>query len=326
MCVNAVMEETTTIPANAAVVTFIRAENFQQQDGAGESSPPEETHWGSCDSYAQRSIGCSCYQSYESSPATICKGTKVAVLSPLSDSDLHVPTTSSEKPKDVSETKQALLWELAQQTEGLSDTQRDQLYSLLLSFADIFPENESDLGRTGIVKHRINTNNVMPLRQPPRRLPKHQQEEASLLLQRMLEKQIVEPSTSPWSSPVVLVRKKDGMAHFCIDYRRVNSLTRKDAYPLPRIDDTLDTLAGSRWFSTIDLLSGYWQVEVADDDKEKTAFATRDGLFQFNVLPFGLCNGPATFQRLMDLVLAGLHWSECLVYLDDVIVLGSRGG
>jgi len=102
----------------------------------------------------------------------------------------------------------------------------------------------------------------------------------------------------------------------------VNSVTHKDAYPLPRVDDTLDTLSGSNWFSTIDLKSGYWQVEMAPEDREKTAFCTREGLFEFNVMPFGLCNAPATFQRLMDCVLAGLQWSSCLVYIDDVIIIG----
>ena len=109
---------------------------------------------------------------------------------------------------------------------------------------------------------------------------------------------------------------------FCIDYHKVNALTRRDAYPLPRIDDTLDTLAGAKWFSTLDMVSGYWQVELEEGDKEKTAFCIQDGLFEFNVLPFGLCNGPATFQQLMDLVLTGLQWSSCLVYLDDVVVVG----
>ena len=140
----------------------------------------------------------------------------------------------------------------------------------------------------------------------------------------------MEPSTSPWASPIVLVRKQDGSTRFCIDYRKLNDVTRKDAYRLPRIDATLDTLHGSQWFSTLDLLSGYWQVEVDEADRQKTAFCTPEELFHFKVMPFGLCNAPATFQRLMDLafqrlmdlVLAGLQRSDCLVYIDDVIVLG----
>ena len=108
----------------------------------------------------------------------------------------------------------------------------------------------------------------------------------------------------------------------CVDYRKLNAATRKDAYPIPRIDDTLDTLAGSQWFSTLDLISGYWQVKLDDNDRHKTAFSAPDGLFEFNVMPFGLCNAPATFQRLMDMVLAGMNWKTCLVYLDDIIILG----
>ena len=134
---------------------------------------------------------------------------------------------------------------------------------------------------------------------------------------------MIRPSSSPWASPIVLVKKKDGSTRFCVDYRKVNKVTRKDAYPLPRVDDTLDTLAGAKWFSTLDLISGYWQVEMHPDDREKTAFCTLEGLFEFNVMPFGLCNGPATFQRLMDMILAGLQWSRCLVYLDDIIIFGT---
>ena len=142
------------------------------------------------------------------------------------------------------------------------------------------------------------------------------------LLDDMLKKNVIQPSTSPWASPIVLVRKKDGSMRFCVDYRKVNAVTRKDAYPLPRVDDTLDTLSGSRWFTTLDLISGYWQVEVNPEDTEKTAFCTPEGLFEFKVMPFGLCNAPATFQRLMDAVLAGLQWNSCLVYLDDVVIPG----
>ena len=106
------------------------------------------------------------------------------------------------------------------------------------------------------------------------------------------------------------------------DYRKLNAITHKDAYPLPRIYNTLQSLAGSKWFSTIDLLSGYWQVGIAEKDKEKTAFIMQEGLFEFNVMPFGLCNAPATFQRLMNLTLSGMLWSECLVCLDDIIIFG----
>ena len=133
----------------------------------------------------------------------------------------------------------------------------------------------------------------------------------------------IEPSDSPWSSPVMLVTKKDGGTRFCVDYRRLNDATVKDAYPLPSFDDTLNMLAYKRWFSTLDLASGNWQVSLSRKAHVKTAFATHSGLLQFKVMPFGLCNVPATFERLMDRVLQGLRWSRCLVYLDDIISFGS---
>ena len=126
---------------------------------------------------------------------------------------------------------------------------------------------------------------------------------------------MIEPSTSPWASPVVLVRKKNGDVRFCVDYRKLNSVTRKDSYPLPRIDETLEALAGAEWFSSLDLMSGYWQVEMDEASKEKTAFSAGSGLWQFCVMPFGLCNAPATFERLMEQVLAGLPFSACLSHL-----------
>ena len=134
----------------------------------------------------------------------------------------------------------------------------------------------------------------------------------------MLTQGIVEPAEGPWASSIVLVRKTDG-TRFCVDFRKVNEVTKKDAQPLPRIDDTINTLHGAKWFSILDLASGYWKVEVEPSDKEKTAFTTPFGLFQFCVMPFGLCNAPGTFQHLMERVLAGLHWTSCLVYINDII-------
>jgi hypothetical protein len=125
-------------------------------------------------------------------------------------------------------------------------------------------------------------------------------------IERMLESNIIQPSESPWASPVVLVRKKNGKLRFCVDYRRLNNVTKKDAYPLPRIQEMLNALSGSQWFSTLDLASGYWQVMMDPKDREKTAFITKYGTYEFNVMPFGLCNAPATFQRLMDRVYKGI--------------------
>ncbi len=140
----------------------------------------------------------------------------------------------------------------------------------------------------------------------------------------MLDRGVIEPCQSSCASPVVLVTKKDGSTRFCVDYRKVNEVTRKYAYPLPRIDDTLDALRGSQYFSTLDLYSGYWQVKMDPADIDKTAFITRQGLFRFTIMPFGLCNAPATFERLLELVLYGLNWKICLIYLDDVIVYGGN--
>ena len=138
----------------------------------------------------------------------------------------------------------------------------------------------------------------------------------------MLLKGFIEPSDSPWASPIVLVAKKDGSTRFCIDYRWLNDVTRKDSIPLPRIDETIESLAGAEWLSTLNLASGYWQVSVAHGDREKTAFVTRKGLVQWKVMPFGLSNAPAKFSRLMEMVLRGINWERCLVYLDDIIVFG----
>ena len=144
--------------------------------------------------------------------------------------------------------------------EELTQEQKQQFF-LLLANADLFAESDNP-ERTSLVKHHVNTGNSPPIRQSVRRIPLHKQEEAKCLLQDMLSKGVIQPSSSPWGSPIVLIPKKDGSVRFCIDYWKVNAVTRRDAYPLPRTDDMLDTLAGAKLFSTLDMVSGYWQVEV----------------------------------------------------------------
>ena len=139
----------------------------------------------------------------------------------------------------------------------------------------------------------------------------------------MLDQGVIQHSQSPWASPIVLVAKQDGTTRFCVDYRKLNTVTKMDVFPLPRIDDSIDILSHSRYFSTLDLRSGYWQVKMAPGSIEKTAFATHSGLYEFVVMPFGLCNAPSTFQRLMETVLRGLAQDICTVYLDDILVMGT---
>ncbi|UYV82442.1 K02A2.6-like, partial [Cordylochernes scorpioides] len=214
------------------------------------------------------------------------------------------------------------VWE--ETKKELQPGQQRELATLLATYNNIFAKSSEDYGRTDLTKHRINTDESNPIKQAPHRIPLARRQEAETLVKEMLDQNIIEPSSSPWVSPVVLVKKKDGSTRFCVDYRKLNDVTKKDSYPFPRIDATLDTLAGSQWFSTLDLKSGYWQVEMHPDDKEKTAFTTGSGLWQFNVMPFGLCNAPATFERLMEAVLQGLATETCMVYLDDIVVLGKN--
>ncbi|BHF70488.1 hypothetical protein SprV_0301353900 [Sparganum proliferum] len=142
------------------------------------------------------------------------------------------------------------------------------------------------------------------------------------LLDELLRAKIIQPFSSPWTSPIALVPKKDGPLRLCVDYRRLNAVTVRDSFPLSRLDDTIDALGQAAWFSTLDLKSGYWQVEIHPNDRHKTAFTVPQGLFEFQTLPFGLCNAAATFQRLMYRVLRHLIPYKCLVYLDDIIVFG----
>ena len=255
-------------------------------------------------------------------PVTLYQNTSVGTFSQLDDGALGPASCNRLATKKQRQTKPLASEQFDLDAMNLNSAQRKGLASLLNEFTDIFSSGPSDLGRTGIVQHRIDTGDHPPIKQAPRRIPMHQQGTVRQHVDDMLQHGLVQPSISPWAAPIVLVKKNDGSTRFCVDYRKLNDVTRKDAYPLPRIDETLDALDGAKVFTILDLATGYWQVAVDIADREKTAFTTRHGLFEFQVMPFGLCNAPGTFQRLMEFVLAGLQWQTCLVYLDDVIVYG----
>ena len=221
--------------------------------------------------------------------------------------------------RDIPEHTRPMLEEV---TFELTAKQMSDACQLILDFPNRFLNPGGRTGRSGWAEHEMDMQGNPPIKAGYHRLPLAKQGVVDTEVEKMLKDDIIEPSHSPWASPVVLVKKKDGSIRFCVDYRKVNERSRKDSYPLPRIDETLDTLGGASWFCTMDLASGYWQIKMKESDKPKTAFITRKGLFQFKVMPFGLCNAPATFQRLMERVLMGLQWEQCLVYLDDIIVFG----
>ena len=184
----------------------------------------------------------------------------------------------------------------------------------------MFASSDVDLGRTNVVQHSINTGEAPPIQQRPQPIPYCERPKLEVEVHRLLDADVIQPSSSHWASPIVLVRKKVGNVRMCVDFRKVNLLSKKDCLPLPRLDETLDALAGATYFSSLDVLMGYHQVEVATGDREKTAFVTQLGQFQYRVMPFRLRNAPATFQRLMSIVLQGQLGHICLAYLDDILI------
>jgi hypothetical protein len=186
---------------------------------------------------------------------------------------------------------------------SVSETIVNGLKKLLIDYQDVFSKSELDLGCTTVVQHRIDTGGAPPFRQQLRRFPPAHVQAISEHVDNMIQQGVIEPACSPYASNLVLVKKKDQSYRCCVDYRQLNSSTRKDAYPLPRIDVCLDAMADARWFSTFELRSSYHQVQVAEEDMDKTAFICSRGQFRFRAMPFGPFNAGATYQRLMDLVM-----------------------
>ncbi len=208
---------------------------------------------------------------------------------------------------------------------NLSSQEELEARNLLERYSDIFSYGEGDLGFTTLVD-TIPLLDETPVRQGYRRLPPSQYDQVKMHIQELVDQGVVKQSCSPYASPIVVVQKKNGSIRLCVDYRQLNLRTRKDAFPLQQIKESLDALAGARLFSTLDLASGYNQVPVASRDQEKTAFCTPFGLFEFTRMPFGLCNAPSTFQHLMERIFGDQQFHALLLYLDDIVVFSTASG
>ena len=231
-----------------------------------------------------------------------------------------------EQPTLTKAERQDLLLEKLDLTglEAWHEDQVEKACSLLKEYHDIFSLDKRDVGHTKAAKHKIvlkDPDTPPPFKERFCQIPPPQLDEVCAHLKMMLDAGMIWPSNSPWCNAVVLVRKKDGSLHFCIDFRKLNSLTVKDSHPLPRICETLESLAGAAHYSTFDMNSGFWQVPMDEESKQYTAFTLGSmGLYECESMPFGLCNAPPTFQRLMQNCLGELNLTYCLIYLDDVII------
>lgn len=229
---------------------------------------------------------------------------------------MHLKETSHGNQSPLNKTQTAMF----EKTKHLQEqTQRSQTRFMINKYQELFDTSKPSVIKTTI-QHTIRTGNHYPIYHHPRRTSNTIKEIIRSETEKMLKEGIIRPSSSPWSSPVVIVKKKDGTPRFCVDYRKINSITEKDVYPLPRIDEIIEQLSQSGWYTKFDLKNGYFQAPISEQDKKKTAFATPDGLFEFNRLPQGLINSPPTFQRLMNETLGNLRWKICVVYLDDIVI------
>ena len=209
--------------------------------------------------------------------------------------------------------------------ENWLETEQAEVHELMTEFQHLFALSDLELGCTSLVKHRINVNNPVPFKERYQRIPPQEFDKVRNHLQEMLKVGAIRKSVSPWASPVVLVRKKDGLLRFCIDLRKLNSRTIKDAYSLPQIEESLDCLNGAVIFTSLDLKAGYWQVEMDEDSIPLTTF-TGLGFYECVRMPFGLTNAPTMFQRLMESCLGDLHLKYCIIYLDDIIIFSKTPG
>ena len=214
-------------------------------------------------------------------------------------------------------------WEKLVELDHLDNVRKTMVYDLLQAHKNVFSMNDEDIGLAAVTEHRINLNNDAPIYQPHRRFPKPLSEELERQCKELTDADIIEPSISPWSSPIVPVRKKDGTIRMCVDYRRLNSVTIPDKFPIPNLLDSIFGLSGTKFFTKLDLIRGYYQLPVEESSRPYTAFSTTRGHWQFKRLSFGLRNAPSAFQREIQAVLHSFPSNKVIVYIDDILILGS---
>ena len=229
--------------------------------------------------------------------------------------DMSESDVKGSEPSSARLSNSDMLGKLDEALNYLPEGQRKDVTSLLNEYEEVCKDKP---GCTPLAVHDVDVGDASPIKQHPYRLNPSKLAKVREEVQFMLDNDIIEPSQSSWSSPIVMVPKPDGSQRFCIDYRKVNAVSKTDSFPIPRLEDCIDRVGNSAFVSKIDLLKGYWQVPMTDRAKEISAFATPDGLFQCKVMPFGMKNAPATFQRLTNQVIAGLD--HCVVYIDDILV------
>ncbi|CAN8076123.1 unnamed protein product [Agarophyton chilense] len=240
---------------------------------------------------------------------------EVLGLTHVGDTDKELQTPSGDQLQTAKD-RESLVDEL--DLAHVSEHYRAKIRSMLKKYTSMW---NGKLGEISATEHHLDlVPGSRPISQPPYRAGPRTRQIEEENVSKMLEEGVIEAAQSAWASPVVLVPKPDGSLRFFIDYRKLNAVTVRDTYPLPRMDECIDSLGEANVFTTLDANSGYWQVPVAEDDQDKTAFACRAGLYRFKRMPFGLTNALATFQRTLDILLSRYKWKTCLVNLDDLII------
>ena len=255
---------------------------------------------------------------FSASPVRLPKDAVIGLAFPAPRSIYAITSESSTPQAPDSTLAKQTPWEETLDLGEVLPSKRGEVIEMLREFEQMWT---GQLGKITATKHRIvTTPSAPPVYQPPYRAGKHARELEKREVQKMLSAGVIEPSNAEWASPVVLVPKPDGSKRFCVDYRKLNALTIRDAYPIPRMDECIDSLGEATIFTTLDANSGYWQIEMAPEDRDKTTFTCHEGIYRFTRMPFGLKNAPATFQRAIDIILSRVKWQYALVYLDDVII------